>query len=609
MRLQTPHFSMLIAALAIMGLAAACSDGAEVDPADAAAGSSSAGNGSSTPQGGLSGEGGQSEGAGGQSAGCETDGQCAPQICQNHACVAAECAEDDECSGEDVCTQGRCQAKDCTAEVTFTYTPPEGTDPTIVFLAGSFNDWSPNVTELEADENGVYAVTIELAAGTYQYKFVVDGTWVYDEANPRIVDDTLGGWNSELIMGCNGAIPPECVEDDDCVGSDICEELACLPAECAEHDDCDSEPYCVNHRCSDIPCQPATTFVFTPSGAQPDSVHLAGDFNGWSMTAIPLIKQDSGDWTVTVNTLAPDQSYEYKFVVWDGENDAAWLFDTNNLRTNGSNSLALVSCEGLVLPECVEDAGCTEQICEEYACVAPECTEASPCSGEDEDCIGGRCVAGCVPQATFVYDPPGADPSAVYLAGQFNGWSDSAEPLAKQLDGTWSVTLDTLEDGQSYEYKFVVDGNWVMDNVNLRDNGNNSVAKVSCDGIVPPDCEIDVDCGSADLACRVGDCVPVCEHLFAYAGDATNVVVAGQFNGWSDAESPLVEVATDSWELGVPLAEGAYEYKLVVDGSWILDPENPDQQNTNSLLNHSCSGSGEGGAGGASGAGGAGGAN
>lgn len=29
------------------------------------------------------------------------------------------------------------------------------------------------------------------------------------------------------------------------------------------------------------------------------------------------------------------------------------------------------------------------------------------------------------------------------------------------------------------------------------------------------------------------------------------------------------------WKLSVPLKKGAYEYKFLVDGSWITDPGNP----------------------------------
>jgi 1,4-alpha-glucan branching enzyme len=49
----------------------------------------------------------------------------------------------------------------------------------------------------------------------------------------------------------------------------------------------------------------------------------------------------------------------------------------------------------------------------------------------------------------------------VCLAGSFNDWSTSATPLARDKSGKWSVTLSLLPG--SYEYRFVVDGEWKND--------------------------------------------------------------------------------------------------------------------------------------------------
>ena len=45
---------------------------------------------------------------------------------------------------------------------------------------------------------GTYSVTKTLAAGTYQYKFVVDGAWKTDSANPNQVPDGYGGTNAVI---------------------------------------------------------------------------------------------------------------------------------------------------------------------------------------------------------------------------------------------------------------------------------------------------------------------------------------------------------------------------------------------------------------------------
>ena len=69
-----------------------------------------------------------------------------------------------------------------------------------VNLAGSFNDWDPNAVPLTKGEDGLWRAALELAPGSYVYKFVVDGTWVEDPGNPETIDDGYGGVNSVLTI-------------------------------------------------------------------------------------------------------------------------------------------------------------------------------------------------------------------------------------------------------------------------------------------------------------------------------------------------------------------------------------------------------------------------
>jgi len=67
--------------------------------------------------------------------------------------------------------------------------------------------------------------------------------------------------------------------------------------------------------------------------------------------------------------------------------------------------------------------------------------------------------APAAPRVTFQLRRPAA--RAVAVAGTFNAWSSSAAPLLASPDGTWSIEL-TLAPGV-YEYRFVVDGQWISD--------------------------------------------------------------------------------------------------------------------------------------------------
>ena len=55
---------------------------------------------------------------------------------------------------------------------------------------------------------------------------------------------------------------------------------------------------------------------------------------------------------------------------------------------------------------------------------------------------------------------------------------------------------------------------------------------------------------------------------------ASSVCVAGTFNNWDPRRDPMTQESRDHWVRTIPLSPGAYEYCLVVDGEWILDPLN-----------------------------------
>src|ERR1051325_3468338 len=64
-----------------------------------------------------------------------------------------------------------------------------------VFVAGEFNHWSKTATPLKRDTNGRWSATIPLLPGKHAYKFVVDGEWKVDGANPEQTKDGFGGLN------------------------------------------------------------------------------------------------------------------------------------------------------------------------------------------------------------------------------------------------------------------------------------------------------------------------------------------------------------------------------------------------------------------------------
>jgi hypothetical protein len=56
--------------------------------------------------------------------------------------------------------------------------------------------------------------------------------------------------------------------------------------------------------------------------------------------------------------------------------------------------------------------------------------------------------------------------------------------------------------------------------------------------------------------------------------NAGGVSWAGEFNGWNASATPMSKDAKGVWSVVVALPAGEHQYKFVVDGQWIADPEN-----------------------------------
>ena len=76
-----------------------------------------------------------------------------------------------------------------------------------------------------------------------------------------------------------------------------------------------------------------------------------------------------------------------------------------------------------------------------------------------------------------------ASASAVHLVGDFNGWDKTANPMRRQKNGSFAVSL-SLERGREYQFRYLLDherweNDWQADKY-LRNEfgGDNSVVVV-----------------------------------------------------------------------------------------------------------------------------------
>jgi Glycogen recognition site of AMP-activated protein kinase len=81
--------------------------------------------------------------------------------------------------------------------------------------------------------------------------------------------------------------------------------------------------------------------------------------------------------------------------------------------------------------------------------------------------------------------------------------------------------------------------------------------------------------GLAQAAAPSGESGAVTFNYLAPSAEA--VYLAGDFNGWNAADLMLTPGDGGLWTTTVELAEGRYEYKFVVDGQWMEDPDNPEK--------------------------------
>jgi len=239
---------------------------------------------------------------------------------------------------------------------------------------------------------------------------------------------------------------------------------------------------------------------FLPGNKKAEKVFLSGSFNAWSTMQTPMMICDSG-WTATLK-LKPGK-YSYKYII-----DGKWTND--------------------------------------------------PYNRQKENDLHGRYNS-----IFFCYNFQFAlkeyqDAKKVILTGSFINW-DENELRMIRFKNKWVLNM-YLREG-THAYKFIVDGKWIND-------PDNKVSR--------PDGK-----GNTNSFLGIGDTL-----YFALRGyqNAKTVAVAGNFNVWNAGELFMNKVP-GGWELPYVLGAGNYEYKFIVDGNWITDPDNPNMTGSGDYRN------------------------
>lgn len=301
-----------------------------------------------------------------------------------------------------------------------------------VYISGTFNNWSTTETPMKFMGNG-WMVDLNLKPGKYAYKFIVDGRWTTDPSNNLRERGDAGADNSVV--------------------------------------------YCCN-------------YLFELKGYKnARKVVVTGNFSNWNPRGIAMNPTADG-WSLPA--YLRDGTYAYKFLV-----DNEWMTDP-----------------------------------------------ANPSVRKDADGNQNSFIAIGEP---YLFRLDGyLWAKKVVLTGSFNRWNES-ELVMDKTSGGWQ--LPYVIAAGNYEYKFIADGRWLVDPANpfttgLGDQTNSFIALKA-------------------------------NHVFELKQypDARSVIVSGSFNGWSTGDYRMVK-ERGKWVFPIYLKPGKYTYKFIVDGNWIIDPDN-----------------------------------
>ena len=311
---------------------------------------------------------------------------------------------------------------------------------------------------------------------------------------------------------------------------------------------------------------------YLPAYITAQKVCISGTFNGWNPKSTPMKRVNDG-WMADINLKSG--KYTYKYIV-----DGKWITDPNNkLRERdgegGYNSVIYCSnhlfelngfknagkvvvtgnftnwnpkgimmnktAGGWSLPVYLRDGTYA------YKFLVDGKWMTDPCNKTIRNDGRGNLNSFIAIGEPYLFKMDGfTNEKRVVLAGNFNNWN-TEELVMDRTEKGWQLPY-VLSAG-NYEYKFIVDGLWMTDPVNPFMTEKNGIR-------------------NSFIALKAN-------HLFELSKypDARKVIVAGSFNGWNKDGYRMIW-HDGKWIFPLYLRPGKYTYKFIIDGTWIIDPEN-----------------------------------
>lgn len=395
----------------------------------------------------------------------------------------------------------------------------ETVSPDGVHVAGSFQGWDPAGTPMTHAGNNIYEHTVSIQQGEHMlYKFINGNDWAFAET-----------------------VPAQCGEPDGFGGYnrffDVPANDTVLMAVCFG---------------SCFECSPPTAAItfrvdMSNETVSPLGVHVTGSFQGWNPGSTEMFQVGSTDVYAVTLDLAIGAYHEYKFL-----NGNDWGDDESVPPACANNNNRYITVPG------------------------QDSTLLDVCFGSCDPCVPTTDV-----DITFRVDMSNETvaPEGVHVAGSFQGWDPAGTPMTDVGNDIYEVTL-TLQTGDYHEYKYINGNDWnqeenVPPQCNNNGNryldvpGNDSTLLAVCFG----SCNI---CNPApiDITFRVD----MSNETIAPEG----VHLAGSFQGWDPASTPMTDIGNDLYEITLTLGENDYhEYKFINGNDWPGAENVPDTCNMN----------------------------
>lgn len=202
--------------------------------------------------------------------------------------------------------------------VSFCYYGPTNTK---VQVAGSMTEWASGAKDMTYDADTAYwKLDMELGAGVYQYKFIVDGDWITDKLNKA---DQIDGNSVVTVTGL------EDKEHDAKTGADTV-----LPETLKAYaEDGTATEIAVTYSKSDETAAAAWTDKITLTATDGvTTLNIAEDFPIDEVTEFTLKAEDASGNTSVFTVHVVSQVYKYTIYYYDadhGTDAALWLWQTS----------------------------------------------------------------------------------------------------------------------------------------------------------------------------------------------------------------------------------------------------------------------------------------